>query len=233
MNTGFDEHAEQYDAWFLDNKNVLYSEVRLVAKVLEGAGKILSVGCGSGLFEKILREEFAIDIRDGIEPSGDMAAIAEKRGIRVKKTTAENADFGKDEFDTILFNGSPGYISRLGDVVEKAYGALPKNGRLILIDIPKESGYGLLYNLAKTLGTWQNLLLEGCFPPTPYPIELVDQAHWRTTAEKTEIMKEVGFSDISYFQTLCSSPVFSNNEIEDPREGFTCGDYVAVTGWKR
>ena len=83
MGKGFDEYASQYDAWFLENRNVLYSEVNLVASVLKDAGRILSVGCGSGLFEKILREERGIDIRDGIEPSPAMAEIARKRGVSV------------------------------------------------------------------------------------------------------------------------------------------------------
>ncbi len=68
MKNGFDEYASAYDAWFLDNRNVLYSEANLVARTLRGAGRILSVGCGSGLFEKILADEYGIVIRDGIEP---------------------------------------------------------------------------------------------------------------------------------------------------------------------
>ena len=102
MGKGFDQYASQYDAWFLENRNVLYSEVNLVASVLRDAGRILSVGCGSGLFEKILREERDIDIRDGIEPSEAMAEIARKRGMTVTISTAEDADFGNSDYDTIL-----------------------------------------------------------------------------------------------------------------------------------
>ena len=69
MGKGFDEYASAYDAWFLDNRNVLYSEANLVASTLHDAGRILSVGCGSGLFETILRKEYGIAIDDGIEPS--------------------------------------------------------------------------------------------------------------------------------------------------------------------
>lgn len=83
MGKGFDEYASLYDAWFLDNINVLRSEVNLVASTLRDAGRVLSVGCGSGLFEKIMREEHDIDVRDGIEPSAGMAAIARKRGMTV------------------------------------------------------------------------------------------------------------------------------------------------------
>ena len=34
MGKGFDEYAPAYDAWFLENRNVLYSEINLVAHCL-------------------------------------------------------------------------------------------------------------------------------------------------------------------------------------------------------
>lgn len=232
MKNSFDEHASLYDAWFMQNPNVLLSEVRLVARTLQGAEKILSVGCGSGLFEKILREDFGIDIKKGIEPADGMASIAMKRGVEVEITTAEEGDFGSGRFDTILFNGSPSYISDLMPVVEKAYSNLTPGGRLILIDVPKESGYGMMYNLAKAVGSWDNPLLEGVYPPNPYPIELVKAANWRTTAEKTEIMRKAGFTDLEFFQTLTTHPLESDRVAEEPVVGFDKGDYVAVIGYK-
>lgn len=233
MGKGFDQYASAYDAWFLDNRNVLYSEVNLVASTLQDAGRVLSVGCGSGLFEKILRDEYGITVTDGIEPSEGMASIARKRGMNVTVTTAEAADFGKGDYDTLLFNGTPSYIDDLKGVVHKAYEALPAGGRIILIDVPKESSYGLLYNLAKAVGTWDHPLLAGCYPPNPYPIEFVDVAAWRTTAEKVALLREAGFTDLEFAQTLTSHPLTSNEEEEQPIPGSGKGDYVAVTAYKR
>ena len=233
MGKGFDQYASAYDAWFLDNRNVLYSEVNLVASTLKDAGRVLSVGCGSGLFEKILRDEYGITVTDGIEPSEGMAAIARKRGMNVTIATAEEADFGNGDYDTLLFNGTPSYIGDLAGVVRKAYAALPAGGRIILIDVPKESSYGLLYNLAKAVGTWDHPLLAGCYPPNPYPIEFVDVAAWRTTAEKVALLREAGFTDLEFAQTLTSHPLTSNDEEEQPVEGYGKGDYVAVTAYKR
>ena len=233
MGKGFDQYASAYDAWFLDNRNVLYSEVNLVASTLQDAGRVLSVGCGSGLFEKILRDEYGITVTDGIEPSEGMAAIARKRGMNVTIATAEEADFGNGDYDTLLFNGTPSYIGDLAGVVRKAYAALPAGGRIILIDVPKESSYGLLYNLAKAVGTWDHPLLAGCYPPNPYPIEFVDVAAWRTTAEKVALLREAGFTDLEFAQTLTSHPLTSNDEEEQPVEGYGKGDYVAVTAYKR
>lgn len=232
MGKGFDEYASAYDAWFLDNANVLYSEVELVASTLRDAGRILSVGCGSGLFEKILREEYGIDIREGIEPSVGMAEIARKRGLEVTVATAEEADFGCGRYDTLLFNGTPSYIGDLEGVLRKACEALPAGGRVVLVDVPKESSYGMMYNLAKALGTWDHPLLEGVYPPDPYPIEFVEVAAWRTTAEKAALLERTGFVDLRFSQTLTSHPLYSNLGREMPCEGYDRGDYVAVVARK-
>lgn len=233
MATSFDEYAKTYDAWFLDNPNVLASEVALVAAVLKDAPRpILSVGCGSGLFEDIMRRDYGIDITDGVEPSAGMAAIAEKRGMKVTVASGEEFDYPQNRYGTILFNGSPSYITDLGLIVKKVYEALPAGGRIILVDVPKESTYGVMYNLAKALGTWNHPLLEGVFPPNPYPIEFVKVANWRTTAEKTGLLIEAGFTDISYMQTLTTHPLYSDIKSEIPTQGCDKGDYVAVTAIK-
>lgn len=233
MATNFDEYASTYDSWFLDNQNVLASEAALVAACLADAPQpVLSVGCGSGLFEDILRREYGITVTDGVEPSTGMAEIARKRGLKVEIATAEEYAFPKGKYGTIIFNGSPSYITDLKTVVDKVYEALPSGGRIVLVDVPKESSYGILYNLAKALGTWDHPLLAGAYPPNPYPIEFVEMAHWRTTAEKTEALKEAGFKNLKYLQTLTSHPVCSDLKAEQPSEGFDKGDYVAVIAEK-
>lgn len=229
----FDQYASQYDAWFLKNESVLLSELRLVAHFLKDAGRVFSVGCGSGLFEMLLEKEYGIIIKEGIEPSAGMAEIAIRRGMNVKVETAEDTEFGTETFDTILFNGTPSYITDLQKTFDKAYAALRTNGRIVVIDVPKESSYAILYNLAKALNTWDHPLLEGIHPADPYPIEFVKVANWRTSAEKTEMLKKAGFSDFSFAQTLTKHPIYSNNTAEFPIEGFDCGDYVAICALKK
>lgn len=228
----FDELAEKYDYWFLQNKNMLYSEAKLVAKVLENGGDIYSVGCGSGLFEKILREDFNIHVNYGLEPSSDMAAIAKERGITVDITTAEEATYGGKTYDTIVYNGSPSYITDLEECVRRSYKALKKGGKIILIDVPKESSFGMMYNLAMSLGSWDHPLVQGVYPRNPYPIDMVKSANWRTTQEKIDVLEKVGFKNLEFAQTLTKHPVYSDNIIEEPIEGYDSGDYVAVCAYK-
>ena len=228
----FDSYAQEYDAWFIENSNVLESEVRLVASCLDDAGDVLSIGCGSGLFEKILADDYGIIIRKGIEPSAAMAEIAARRGMEVMIATGEEADYGIEEFNTVLFNGCPCYMQDLGLALRKAYASLRKGGKVVVIDVPKESPYGLIYNLALSVGTWDHPLLEGCVPLMPYPIELVRQASWRTTADKAELIRQAGFENLTFSQTLTSSPCYSHLKVEEPCEGYDKGSYVAITAYK-
>lgn len=228
----FDIYANEYDSWFIENSNVLETEVKLVASCLKDSGDVLSIGCGSGLFEKIMADKYGLTVRKGIEPSAAMAEIARKRGMEVTIGTGEEADYGVEEFDTVLFNGCPCYMQDLGLALRKAYAALRKGGKIVVIDVPKESAYGLLYNLVLSVGTWDHPLLEGCTPLMPYPIELVKQANWRTTAEKVELIKESGFVNIEFSQTLTAAPCYTHENVEEPCEGFDKGSYVAITAYK-
>lgn len=228
----FDIYATEYDSWFIENSNVLESEVKLVASCLHDAGDVLSIGCGSGLFEKIIAEKYGIIIKQGIEPSAAMAEIATKRGMEVTIATGENADYGTEKYDTVLFNGCPCYMQDLGLALSKAYNSLRKGGKVVVIDVPKESAYGLIYNLTLAVGTWDHPLLDGCRPNMPYPIELVKQANWRTTDEKIELLKKAGFRNLEFSQTLTAAPCYSHEQVEEPCEGYQKGSYVAITAYK-
>jgi len=228
----FDTYAGAYDSWFFDNVNLLTSEVNLVAHFLKDAENVFSVGCGSGLFESILERDFNIAVKTGIEPSEGMAEIARKRGMTVETTTAEHADFGIEVHDTVLFNGTPSYITDLEPVIHKAYASLKKDGKIVMIDVPKEGSYALMYNLAKALNTWEHPLLEGVHPRNPYPIEFVKLANWSTTEEKIKLLKKAGFKNFEFAQTLTKHPKYSNDVIEQAIEGYDCGDYVAICAVK-
>lgn len=228
----FDQYATKYDAWFMENENLLRSEVALVAYALKAPGRTLSVGCGSGLFEYFLKNDHGIKINEGIDPSEAMGEIARKRGMKVHIGTAEEGYLGTAEYDTILFNGTPSYISDIDTAFEKSYYALKKGGQIVVIDVPKDGSFAMLYNLAKTLGKWDHKLLKDIRPKSVYPIEFVKEANWRTTPEKVEALKKTGFQNFKYAQTLTTHPLYSNDEPEHPKDGYKQGNYVAITGIK-
>lgn len=228
----FAQFANAYDEWFLKNENVLQSEVSLLAHFLDNPGRALSIGCGSGLFEAILKRDYNINIEEGIEPAEDMAEIAKERGMNVRIGTAEDIEFGDTEYDTVIFNGTPSYINDLQKAFNKAYAALKPGGKVLVLDVPKESSYGLLYNLVKEMKTWDHPYFAGAKPPNAYPIAFVAESNWRSTPEKIELLENSGFVDFKFAQTLTKHPVYSDIEAEEPVPGYNRGDYVAISAVK-
>ena len=146
----FDGYADAYDQWFMTNSNVFASELKLLHRALHDIEKetILSIGCGSGLFESALHRQFGIQVKYGVEPSNDMATIARKRGMTVKIGDAERTSLSKEAYDVIYLNGCSSYIKDLSSAYQNCHHALKKGGHLILLDVPVESAYGILYKFA-------------------------------------------------------------------------------------
>ena len=227
----FDGYADKYDEWFMKNENLFTSELRLFEKVLGDitGKKLLSVGCGSGLFESYIDSSNI----DGIEPSEDMGRIAEKRGINViKYGLIEDVDLPEETYDIIYFNGSSSYMEDLKPVYEKSLRALKKNGKLILLDVPKESAFGFMYLLGKSLNTYDHEFLEGAMPELPYPLALASSGVWHTTEEKINVLKELGIKNFDFYQTLIKNPLYTNEEPEEVSEGYKSGGYVAIIAKK-
>lgn len=226
--SAFDLFANDYDAWFGENQDLLKSEVDLIAHVWPGGGDALSVGCGTALFEAILERDHGIVVKHGIEPAEGMAAVARERGLQVTIGTAEEAELGDGAYDVLLFNGSTSYVSALEPVFARAFRALRPGGHIVVVDVPRESGYGVLYCLANALGTWDHPVFEGVKPDAAYPLPFVQQATWRTTAERIAALESAGFTFVRTAQTLTRHPVFATQGVEEPREGHDAGDYVAI-----
>lgn len=227
----FDGYADKYDEWFIKNENLFTSELRLFKKVLgDISGKtLLSVGCGSGLFESYIENSNI----EGIEPSADMAEIARKRGINVIKIgLIEDVELTDDKYDIIYFNGSSSYMEELSPVYGKCLKALKENGKLILLDVPKESAFGFMYLLGKSLNTYDHEFLEGAMPELPYPLALAASGVWHTTEEKINVLKNLGINKFSYYQTLIKNPLYTNEEAEEVLEGYKSGGYVAIIAEK-
>ena len=229
MKPKFDGYAAKYDAWFMENDNLFQSELHLFKKALgDISGKrVLSVGCGSGLFESM------IDCKgiEGIEPSRDMGAIAEKRGVNVVAFGAiEDVQLEENAYDVIYLNGSSSYMEDLTRAFDVCKKALKPNGSFISLDVPKESAFGFMYLLAKEVGTFDHPYLNGVMPKLPYPHELCCTGVWHSTEEKIDVLKALGFHD--FYQTLLKNPMYTNDEVEDVVPGYQSGGYVAIIAHK-
>ena len=123
-------------------------------------------------------------------------------------------------------------MENLTPVYEKALKALKPDGKLILLDVPKESAFGFMYLLGKSLNTYDHEYLEGAMPALPYPLALAASGVWHSTEEKIEVLKNLGIEKFDFYQTLVKNPMYTNEEPEEVVEGYKSGGYVAIIAQK-
>lgn len=220
--SAFEEAAEDFDSWFDKNKVVFESELLAEKYFLPNPKNSVSVGVGSGLFASKLGIEY------GIEPSKEMAKLAEKRGIRVKIGAAENAPFKDGKFNTVLLSTVLSYTDDRQKAVQEAYRILKHNGHIVVSFLAREGSYAMMYDLAYLRGEHD----PETAPKYPYPIKFIKKTHWISTGEVNNLLKKAGFVDLKYVQTFTTHPKYTNDEVEEPIEGYEKGDYIVVQGRK-
>jgi len=136
-------------------------------------------------------------------------------------------------FNVIYLNGCSTYIADLSSAYRNCYNALKKGGSLILLDVPVESAYGILYSFAKYVEGYDEKLFSRITPALPYPIELVKSGIFHSPIEKLSIVKdELKMKNIRFMQTLVAHPIYTNDSVEEPIEGYDKGGYVALIAEK-
>ena len=103
---------------------------------------------------------------------------------------------------------------------------------MILLDVPKESAFGFMYLLGKSLNTYDHEYLRDAMPELPYPLALAASGIWHTTEEKIHVLKDLGIQKFTFYQTLLKNPIYTNEEPEEVVEGYKSGGYVAIIAEK-
>jgi len=135
----FDMHAREYDQWYEKNKCLYLSELKALRQLLPKQGKCLEIGVGTGRFAGPL------GIKYGVEPSDNMAIIAEKRGVKVYKGIAEKLPFPDKSFDYVLFVTTLCFVKDIKKALKEARRVLRKNGVVIIGMLDKDSKLGRKY----------------------------------------------------------------------------------------
>lgn len=220
--SAFEAEADDFDAWFDKNRIIFDSELLAEKQFLKNPGKALSIGVGSGLFASKL------GIKYGVEPAKSMAELARKRGIKVKIGTSENVPFPDEMFDTVLLSTVLSYAKDPQQSVREAYRLLKPGGHIVISYLTKEGSYAMMYDLAYLRGQHDPEIS----PKYPYPVKFIRGTRWVSTGEIISLLKRAGFKDLKFVQTLTKHPKYTNDELEEPVEGYEKGDYVVVQGKK-
>lgn len=201
----FDKNTEKYDQWFDEHPVWFQSELNALAKVVPYNKYGVEIGIGTGRFA----EECAID--RGIDPSENMARIAEKRGTKTLIAKAENMPFFSGTFDFAVMITTVCFLDDILKSFKETARILKPNGKFIIGMIDKKSPLGQQYQ--------QNKENNPFYKP----------ARFYSVKEITESLEEAGFGNFEYWQTLITA---SEEEPEEPKQGFGEGGFVVIKAQK-
>ena len=201
----FDESALDYDHWFERHKATFRSELLALEQAVPTDALGIEIGVGTGRFAQPL------GIVHGVEPSENMAAIAEKRGIKVIIAVAEDLPIESGSYDFALLVTTVCFLSDIPKAFSEIHRILRPSGHIILAIIDKNSELGKTYEAKKEQSAFYK------------------DAHFHSTEELTAQLKESGFGEFEYWQTLCGN---GSDQVEQPKAGFGEGGFVVIKARK-
>jgi len=222
------------DEWFSNHPNIYKSQLSLLALTMQDSEEtILSFGTICGIFEIGLEKEYNIKITNtvGNDPMG--IELAKQRGLNAQLIDFKNFDLGNEMYDCIYLHRTTMFIENLKYVVSQIHKALKPNGKIVILDIPKESALGILYTHIKTIGGWTDELGENVAPDAPLPYEILQSTYFSTVEYKISLLSELGFSNFSFAQTMTKHPRYNERREEEPSEGYENGNFIAITAMKK
>lgn len=206
----FNENVEAYEAWYEKYPEVYLSEVAAIKeqflKLPENI-KGLEVGIGTGKFAQIL------GIKEGVEPSNEMASIARKRGLEVVNGNAENLPVKDLNFDFVLFV-TICHLNSAKSAFKEACRVLKPKGSIIIGFIDKDQKIGKAYEENRMRSTFFRY------------------ANFYSVIQVTKLLKEAGFKDLEYNQTLFGN-LEEIKEVQLPKKGFGEGSFVVIKAVKK
>ena len=203
----FQKHFIQYEKWFTENRWVYEAELRAVKALIPEKGKGIEIGVGTGRFAQPL------GVKIGVEPSGRMKKIAQKRGIQVLDGVAEELPFSNSEFDFALMVTTVCFVDDIDKSLQEAYRILSQDGFLIIGLVDRNSSVGKIYL------SHQN---ESVF---------YKDATFFSVDEIIEIMTQIGFRDFDFRQTIFKT-LSETTENEPVKHGYGKGSFVVIRATK-
>lgn len=206
----FDQNVMEYEAWYKKHPFVFESElqaIRMHFREIPPNSYGIEVGLGTGRFSR------ALGIKEGVEPSEEMAEKAVSRGIEVIHGFAERLPYRDLHFDFVLFVT----ICHLDDVKEalrEANRVLKHKGTLII---------GFLDARGEIAGSYTEKKMESTF---------YRYARFWSVKELHDLIKSSGFKELSYYQTLFGD-LDAIQSVQIPKEGHGEGSFVVVKAVKK
>ncbi len=183
----FDSHAEEFDAWFGENRKIYLSELNAL-RAAGPRGRVLDVGVGSGVFAHRLGASLGVDV------SRKMLELSRKRGLQVIQADAKSLPFRDGALDTVVVSFTICFVDDVLGMLKEAFRILNSKGILILGEITLDSKWGRLYSAEGKRG---------------HPF--YSRARFFTLGETLSLLSKSGFATESAFGSVSFGPT------EEPR----------------
>lgn len=203
----FEKYTDQYENWFEKNRYVYKSEINAIREILPDFKDGIEIGVGSGRFAEPLGIKF------GIEPSYKMRKIAQSRGIEAVDSAAENLPFKDCSFDLALMVTTLCFLDDERKAFVEIYRILKPGGYFINGFVDKNSKVGSVYQKNKQKSIFYR------------------EAIFFTTEEVVKILKEVGFKNFEFRQTVFNT-LDRIKQVEKIKEGYGEGSFIVIKARK-
>lgn len=206
----FEKYVEDYEAWYDKYPEVYESELAAIReqflKLPENLRGI-EVGIGTGRFAQPL------GVKEGIEPSEEMAKKAVRRKIEVLKGVAEYLPYRDLQFDFVLFV-TICHLDNVRLAMEEAHRVLKHKGSIIIGFLDKDQPIAKEYMERKDRSTF---FRKAKF----YSVKFIEQ-----------IIGEIGFKNLEFNQTLFGN-LESIKEFQLPKPGYGEGSFIVLKAIKK
>ncbi|MCA1917613.1 class I SAM-dependent methyltransferase [Methanospirillum hungatei] len=130
--TVFEEYADDYDQWFVDNRDVYLDELKRVRQAIgDIPSPALEIGVGSGRFAKPL------GIRYGIDPSRALGLMAKDRGIEVIRAVGEAVPMKPGIIRMVVMITVLCFLKKPEEAFREVHRILMHEGKLLVACIEK------------------------------------------------------------------------------------------------
>lgn len=200
----FDVYTRDYDEWFDIYPQVYESELRAIRSLMPKFERGLEIGTGTARFSK------PFGIINGIDPARSPSNLALANGIEIVNAVGEALPYKNESFDLALIVTTLCFFNDINVSFREAHRVLQTNGCIIIGLVDKDSKLGRIYQENK----------EG----NPF----YSSAKFFRATEVCELLRNSGFVDPSFAQTVFNTNLDQIMKEEPVKSGFGEGAFVVI-----
>lgn len=203
--SSFNKNAVLYEEWFGKNPYIYESELKAIQGIIPVGLVGMEVGIGTGMFA------LPLGIKEGVDPSYEMARIARAKGLSVIEGFAEKLPFADQVFDFVLTVTAICFWDDVCQGFMEIKRVLKDKGFIIVAFIDKDSVLGKKYESSKHKSVFYQ------------------EARFYSVFEVESLLRQAGFKNFLFRQTIFRQDLDCEDVV---KEGYGEGSFVVIQAFK-